>query len=646
MQLRDLNRLSAVLLLTLTAALMVLLWWGMARLDGAFTLSRDYYQLREGVAGDLRARVDDYLSSGDSQQLALARQQLQQSLQQPLLREVDALRQLLDLRAQSAGKLSGNPQALLVQAETEAAEALALLLQRVGTERSSDADGQRYLQQGAALSVQLQRLAAARVRYASDGGTAQRDNTLQLWREANAASEALQALPPLRLMKQSSGNEFEAMLWGGRDSAGGGEEADDQSVTARRDIAAALRRYPAELERTDQLLQQVGAARRDLRAQVRQLLDRVAQVESDIDAQRSAVEQQVRWLALALVLLLVTGGIGLLWVQHHLAATISALCRHLSLLAGGDLRQPLRIRGRIRELSDLSAATATLQRHLAELFGELQRDSRRVAEVGDAMQSSARALASATSQQQQQALQASAAVEQMTTAAASMAGEAAAMRAAATQADQALDQGRDAVQRSAAAMSELGEEIAGVAQALQSLQQETRQIVSFVSHIHGIAEQTNLLALNAAIEAARAGESGRGFAVVADEVRSLAARTSEVTREIERLVNGISASSSQLGEVLDQQRTSAARAAGESHCAEDRYDALAQEVERIQHAIAVIAEQAAGQHQASSGLAEFVHAVNEAAGQSASLGDESVVLAVELRAIGAEVANQLHRFET
>ncbi len=83
-------------------------------------------------------------------------------------------------------------------------------------------------------------------------------------------------------------------------------------------------------------------------------------------------------------------------------------------------------------------------------------------------------------------------------------------------------EGEVLAQKTAGSMSEIGEEV--------------QKITEAIGVIDKITMQTNILSLNAAVEASTAGEAGKGFAVVAQEVRNLAAQTAKASKEIHAVV--------------------------------------------------------------------------------------------------------------
>ncbi len=98
-------------------------------------------------------------------------------------------------------------------------------------------------------------------------------------------------------------------------------------------------------------------------------------------------------------------------------------------------------------------------------------------------------------------------------------------------AQQARKRGEE-VSRASALLMNLLVSMDHAAEVALALDRESREIGKLVEGITRIASQTDLLALNAAIEAARAGQHGLGFRVVAGEVRKLAEQSARSAEEV------------------------------------------------------------------------------------------------------------------
>jgi methyl-accepting chemotaxis protein len=107
-----------------------------------------------------------------------------------------------------------------------------------------------------------------------------------------------------------------------------------------------------------------------------------------------------------------------------------------------------------------------------------------------------------------------------------------------------------------------------------TLEQGSRDIGKLMDGITRIASQTELLALNAAIEAARAGQFGLGFRVVAAEVRKLAEQSSRAVEEIRARMLLTQGQIGSVVEALRQGRVAAQDAGMVSGAAREALDAI------------------------------------------------------------------------
>ena len=103
-------------------------------------------------------------------------------------------------------------------------------------------------------------------------------------------------------------------------------------------------------------------------------------------------------------------------------------------------------------------------------------------------------------------------------------------------------EGKQATDGTIKGIKSIRDQVGLVGETVNKLSDQSVSIEEIISTVRDLADQSNLLAVNASIEAARAGDSGKGFSVVAHEIKSLADQSRQSTLQIGEILDNIRSS--------------------------------------------------------------------------------------------------------
>jgi methyl-accepting chemotaxis protein len=625
------TRTTTISYFIIAGMLIALLLWSLMKFRDAFEQSDTYTQVWSYSSIDLKQLIEGYLSSGEASTLQTTEEFIQtkirpalstlpNDIKAPIEKQLSEIEKSLQSDIRAAGKLSGDPFALI---ENNERQTLLSLDEAAGKIQSFQA--QTNLQTAAPYLESQARLYADLIHVSSSKDEFLANNTSENYERLKQAVQLFQShikdfssLPILALSTEESSNSTDDLsaLMGWTTGTEETEQENDPLEEAKAELHSWSDRYLKDVDVSLQVIKQAVAAQGKIRTQIKQLEATLKSGTQNIQKSAQATQQQTLLAFSVFVVLMVLTTISVHIFQNKvvvksardLYTAVKELVEHQNI-------STLKVGKNKNELSDVAHY---LNRYLEQIAVQRQQRDTELGNISLSLNDMLNAfgqvheLSMASRQELDDTLNMSNQVETLANKAEVRAQEVANY---ATDTNAAMTHSVDQAASLAIANQTTVERLNNSKSALVNLETSVSSASSIVNAIRDISEQTNLLALNAAIEAARAGEHGRGFAVVASEVRTLSSRTQQSLEEITEIFSLLTSATGQLTKNLEliesasTEQISLTQALGQS--AQDVLEKSKQSTHLAKKATGYAAEQKLGMSKLNTAVVKVREQANE-----------------------------------